>query len=136
LTHEIYNCKKHLIGQQETQLTNYFFGLSLDSDIIQQLSDRRWDKKVWCMKIVAAFKITEALPIINKMINDKNRELAIHAISVRISIDKNVSVLSELLYELNDWEKHKIQYLTSVEKIECNLDIDTPDLQLEYAFQN
>ena len=108
LAKEIYHLKKDLMGQQEVQLSNYFFGLGLQSEVIRLLKSFSWTDKVFAMQMVESFSIIECLPMINSYVNHKNRELAIHAILIRMNLDKSIAVLKEIDVPLNDWDCHKI----------------------------
>jgi len=108
LATEIYELKKMVRGQQESQLCNYFLGLGLQEEVLQLLKSSTWTNKVKAMQLVRSFNLKELLPMINQHIDSINRELSIHAIVARIAIDKNVSVLEEVKYKLNSWELHKV----------------------------
>lgn len=108
LAQEIYNLKKDLCGQQAKQLTNYFFGLGLQAEVVRMVRSANWSKKVKGMQLVASFKVTECLADIQSFINSENRELAIHAIVTVLTIDNSLDVLNDIEEALNDWECHKI----------------------------
>lgn len=108
LAREIYLLKKDLDGQQANQLTNYFYGLGLQRDVMNMLQSVHWTKKVSAIQMADAFGIQESLSSIQKYIHHKNRDLAIHAILAIMSMQKSSAILNEVNTELNDWECHKI----------------------------
>ena len=108
LAQEIFNFKKQLRGQQESQLSNYFFGLGLQKEAIDLTYSSSWTDKIKGMQFINEFKIQEGSDAVDSLINNKNKEIAIHAIIVRISLDKNISVLDKIERKLNAWEWHKI----------------------------
>ncbi len=110
LANEIYDLKKQLCGQQAIQLNNYFFGLGLQEEVIQMLNAKKWSVVVRAMQMMKVFRIKEGMDGINKYINHTNKELSIHAITTRLDIDKNISVLNSIDRKLNDWEWHKIYH--------------------------
>lgn len=117
LAQEIYNLHEQVDGQQATQLNNYFFGLGLQSDIIKKLQSKKWSEKVNAMKFIRAFNIHEALNDTDSLIAHDNRELSIHAICIRISMDKNISILTKVPHQLNQWEWHKILHEIKTSKL-------------------
>lgn len=121
LAKEIYELKKMVRGQQESQLCNYFYGLGLQEEVSALLSSRNWTYKVKAMQMIRSFDIQELIPSLNQFINSKNRELSIHAIVARISIDKNLQVLENLDYQLNLWEVHKVYETMKSQRIQVNL---------------
>ncbi len=108
LASEIYELKKNLSGQQEVQLTNYFFGLGLQNEVGKMMNSRYWTEKVKAMQMIKVFNILEYQPLVIEYINSKNRELAIHAICVIMSLNKSTEILFEIQQILNNWECHKI----------------------------
>jgi len=108
LAQEIFNFKKQLRGQQESQLSNYFFGLGLQKEAIDLTYSSSWTDKIKGMQFINEFKIQEGSDAVDSLINNKNKEIAIHAIIVRISLDRNISVLDKIERKLNAWEWHKI----------------------------
>ncbi len=108
LSREIYALKKNLSGQQESQLSNYFFGLGLQTEVETMLNSYNWTEKVNAMQMIESFNISEFLPMVRKYVNDKNRELAIHAIGLIMSVEKSTDVLYDINQHLNNWECHKI----------------------------
>jgi len=108
LAKEIYQLKKNLSGQQENQLSNYFFGLGLQNEVEKMLDSNSWDEKMKAIQMVQSFNIFEYLPKIHKYINDANRDLAIHAIMAIMTIEKSLDILFDVNQKLNNWESHKI----------------------------
>ena len=108
LANEIFEFKQQLTGQQAGQLSNYFFGLGLQKEALDLVRSRSWTDTVKGMQFVNEFHIQEGLELINSLINHKNREIAIHALVVRISLDNNISSLIEVERKMDSWEWHKI----------------------------
>ena len=108
LSREIYELKKNLCGQQESQLSNYFFGLGLQTEVAKMLDSSNWVEKVKAIQMVQAFNINECLPVVQQYVNSKNRELAIEAICAMLTIEKSTDVLFTINQKLNNWECHKI----------------------------
>lgn len=120
LASEIYELKKMVRGQQESQLCNYFYGLGLQEEVAALLKSRKWTNKAKAMQLIRSFDILELLPVLNQYIGSKNRELSIHSIVARIAIDKNLTVLEELDYQLNSWELHKVYDTIKTSQINLN----------------
>lgn len=108
LATEIYNFKKDLVGHQEKQLRNYFFGLGLQSEVIKMLNSFNWTQKVVGIQMANSFSISECQPLLQKFINHKNKDLSIEAILGIIKFEGSFEVLKRITRTLNDWECHKI----------------------------
>lgn len=120
LAKEIYTLKKDISGSQESQLTNYFFGLGLQNEVIKMLKSRSLVNKMQAMKMIQSFNIEECQEAANKYIHSKDRDLAILAIQNRIKYENSIHVLYDLKVKLNDWECHKIIHTIRSAKIAEN----------------
>jgi hypothetical protein len=107
LANEIFKFKQQLTGQQAEQLSNYFYGLGLQKEALDLVRSRSWTDTVKGMQFLNEFRIQEGLELINSLVNHKNREIAIHAIIVRISFDNNISVLTEITRKMDAWDGTK-----------------------------
>ncbi len=110
LANEIFKFKQQLTGQQAEQLSNYYYGLGLQKEALDLVRSRSWTDIVKGMQFLNEFRIQEGLELINSLVNHKNREIAIHAIIVRISLDNDISVLTEIERKMDAWEWHKIVF--------------------------
>ena len=108
LADQIYLLHSQLSGQQAVQLVNYFFGLGLQEEILNMINSSNWTNKVKGMQMIQAFELVEYVDKIDEYVNHSNRDLSIHAIVVRLSLDRSLAVLSEINYNLNTWECHKV----------------------------
>lgn len=124
LAKEIFDFKRQLCGQQASQLSNYFFGLGLQKEAIELANSSSWTDNIKGMQFINEFQIQEGMKSLDHLINHKNKEVAIHAVVVRISLKKNISILNKIERKLNAWEWHKI--LHELERLKLmNLDFSS-----------
>ncbi len=137
LLQEIYELKKALSGSQESQLTNYFFGLGLQAEVFKMIKSRNLEKKMQAMKMIHSFNIIECQELANQYIHSPNRDLAILAIQNRIKFENSINVLYEIKVKLNDWECHKILFTVrsmNIPMAETNIliqELNTGNINLE-----
>lgn len=113
MAQEIYALKKDLSGTQASQLTNYFFGLGLQNEVVKMITSKNLENKMIAMKMIYSFNIVECQKHANQYLHSKNRDLAILAIQNRIKFENSIKVLYDIKVKLNDWECHKILHTIS-----------------------
>ena len=108
LLEEIYKLKKELSGQQAEQLTNYFYGLSLQEEVFQKLKSNKAVDIIKGLQMTGAFGIDEHEPQLEKLRLHSNRAIVMHSILASIQLTNSLIVLEHRLGEFNQWELHKL----------------------------
>lgn len=121
LLEEIYNLKKDLSGQQAEQLTNYFYGLSLQEEVLQKMKSSNAVDIIKALQITGVFKIQEFAPQVETFLEHSNRAVVMHGILTTIQLHNNLDILHQRLERFNQWELHKLLSLITEDHLIAEL---------------
>ncbi|MDP2189528.1 MAG: HEAT repeat domain-containing protein [Sphingobacteriaceae bacterium] len=111
LVDELVAVHKGLEGELANSIQQLFRKLKLDQYCLQKLGSSSWEVKAAGINELREMQITEAMPLIAKMVLDKeflvrgNAQLALLELQ---NSRESISFLKDLSYQLSDWEQLRL----------------------------
>lgn len=103
-------------GDEKGNLRELYFALGFVDDLKNKFEHKSWHKRVEAIHEARQFGVSQLYPKIISLVTDPNEMVRRNALLARVDLDEQpLSFLSDIDYELCNWERHKI--LTSLAKL-------------------
>lgn len=107
LADNIISLNKKMKGDFKAKLKTLYVKLGLDTVSIKLLSDRRWDKKTLGLVQINEMDLVEALPKVEKLVNNESFNVRSHAVSTLLNLSSTADLkfLRDLEFPLSNWQQ-------------------------------